>query len=143
MIYTQHLGIYGIIRKENYILLIKKSRGPYTGKLDLPGGRPEHGETIETTLKREVYEETGLEVINYNLYTNYTAVINYVTPEQQAISFYHIGLLYCITHYSETNSNQTINYEDSLGWNWYNPSELNVQELTPFAEYIIKTICSK
>ena len=36
-----HKGVYGIIRKGNQILLIRKARGPYTGLYDLPGGSPE------------------------------------------------------------------------------------------------------
>ena len=49
-----HFGVYAIILKGNSILLIKKSRGPYKGKLDLPGGRQELGETHLETLIREV-----------------------------------------------------------------------------------------
>lgn len=33
-----HLGVYGVLMKNNQILLIKKSRGPHKGKWDLPGG---------------------------------------------------------------------------------------------------------
>ena len=33
-----HLGSYGVIIRDNKILLIKKNGGPYDGKLDLPGG---------------------------------------------------------------------------------------------------------
>lgn len=34
----KHLGVYGLIIKNDNILLIKKYGGPYDGKLDLPGG---------------------------------------------------------------------------------------------------------
>lgn len=54
-----HRGIYGIIRREGKILLIRKKRGPYTGLFDLPGGSPEKGESEERTLARELEEETG------------------------------------------------------------------------------------
>lgn len=38
-----HFGIYGIALNKNRdkILLVKKTRGPYTGLYDLPGGTPE------------------------------------------------------------------------------------------------------
>lgn len=52
-----HVGVYGICIKNNAVLLIKKSRGPYKGMYDLPGGRMESGETIEEGLKREFMEE--------------------------------------------------------------------------------------
>lgn len=40
-----HVGSYSIIIRNENIALIKKARGGYTGKLDLPGGGIEHEET--------------------------------------------------------------------------------------------------
>ena len=34
----KHVGAYGLIVKDDKIVLIKKVGGPYDGKLDLPGG---------------------------------------------------------------------------------------------------------
>lgn len=60
---TQHVGVYGIWRDEGSLVLVRKARGPYTGLLDLPGGSPEPGETIEATLARELHGETGVELV--------------------------------------------------------------------------------
>jgi len=57
-----HFGIYGCLKRDSSILLIKKARGPYEGMYDLPGGSPEQNETNEETFIREVKEETGLDV---------------------------------------------------------------------------------
>ena len=54
-----HLGVYGLIERGEEFLVVNKSRGPYKGLLDLPGGRPQHGEEPFKTLKRELKEETG------------------------------------------------------------------------------------
>lgn len=56
---TDHYGIYGLWRHQGRLVLVRKSRGPYAGLLDLPGGSPEPGESIEDTLARELLEETG------------------------------------------------------------------------------------
>ena len=64
----KHIGAYGIILENDKIVLIKKVGGPYNGKLDLPGGTIEWGETPETTLIRELEEEIGIKVIEYELF---------------------------------------------------------------------------
>ena len=64
----KHIGSYGIILENDKIVLIKKVRGPYNGKLDLPGGTIEWGEKPETTLIRELEEKIGIKVIEYKLF---------------------------------------------------------------------------
>lgn len=44
------------------VLLVKRGREPFRGEWALPGGRIEDAETAEQCLKREMKEETGLEV---------------------------------------------------------------------------------
>ena len=45
-------------QKNDRILVLEKPNG----KLDLPGGRVETGETIKSALRCEIDEETGLKV---------------------------------------------------------------------------------
>ncbi|MEM5797448.1 MAG: NUDIX hydrolase [Candidatus Aenigmatarchaeota archaeon] len=51
-----------IIEKGNKIVLVKREIEPFKGKLELPGGHVEYGETVETAAIREAKEETGLQV---------------------------------------------------------------------------------
>ncbi|TDC21873.1 NUDIX domain-containing protein [Kribbella albertanoniae] len=57
---TKHFGVYGVWLQAGRLVLVRKSRGPYDGLLDLPGGSPEAGESEVDTLRRELREECGV-----------------------------------------------------------------------------------
>ncbi|SBN62574.1 NUDIX domain-containing protein [Curtobacterium sp. 9128] len=60
MIRHEHFGVYGAWLQDGLLVTVEKSRGPYTGWIDLPGGAPEPGETEIQTLRRELDEECGV-----------------------------------------------------------------------------------
>jgi len=137
-----HLGIYGIIVKDNKILLVRKSRGPYTGKLDLPGGSIEHGETVDQTLSREIIEETGIKINKYKLFDNYTVVVDFV-DEKGEISMHHVGLIYLIESFDDSELVKERDFEDTLGTDWYEVGELKKDQLSPFAFNAINALQNK
>ena len=51
-----------ILNKDGELLVERRKNNPAKGTLDLPGGFADMNETVEEGLKREVMEETGLEV---------------------------------------------------------------------------------
>ncbi|MBN2442170.1 MAG: NUDIX domain-containing protein [Spirochaetales bacterium] len=55
-------AVAGIILFNNKLLLIKRAKDPGKGKLDLPGGFVDPGESAEDGLKREIHEELGIHV---------------------------------------------------------------------------------
>ncbi|WP_338603789.1 NUDIX hydrolase [Sulfolobus tengchongensis] len=56
-----------LVISDNKVLLVKRKNPPNTGLWAIPGGKVEYGETLEEALKREMKEETGLEVTIGNL----------------------------------------------------------------------------
>jgi 8-oxo-dGTP diphosphatase len=60
----QRIAAYGVICDEaGRLLLVRASKvSDYPGRWFLPGGGVRHGEHPETTVVREVREETGLQV---------------------------------------------------------------------------------
>ena len=59
-----HLALKAIIKKDEKILIIKRSEKEdyFKGVWDLPGGKISFGEEPYESLKREVKEETNLEI---------------------------------------------------------------------------------
>jgi mutator protein MutT len=52
-----------VVIDDDRLLLIRRGHGPAAGEWSFPGGRVEFGETMVEAVVREVYEETGLEVV--------------------------------------------------------------------------------
>lgn len=55
-------GVGAVILDAGRVLLVRRGHAPMKGEWSLPGGALEVGETLAEGVKREVLEETGLEV---------------------------------------------------------------------------------
>ena len=129
----KHLGCYGLVVKDGKILLIKKKTGPYDGLLDLPGGSFEFGETPEETLKREMLEETGLEVTKYQLFDASSVVVEWKYDDNTNILVHHVGIFYQILEYrNEIKKDISIDNQndDSLGADFYEIKKLKKKKLS-------------
>ncbi len=56
------VGVGGVVIHEGRALLIKRGSAPLEGQWSIPGGNLELGESIEEGVRRELTEETGIEV---------------------------------------------------------------------------------
>jgi len=127
-----HRGVYGIIRRNNQILVIRKARGPYTGLYDLPGGSPKAGETPEQTVIREIKEETNCDVISHTLVGEKTIFFSAFTKASgEKGCLQHTGVLFNI----EVSGEPTTQGDglDSNGAEWVDIDSLSCQNATPFA----------
>jgi len=56
------VGVGGVVIADGRALLIRRGAEPLRGQWSIPGGRLELGESIADGVRREMLEETGLEV---------------------------------------------------------------------------------
>ena len=73
-------AVYGVIVRNGRILLMTMRAG---GKYHLPGGSIDKGETIECALKREVKEETGIE-LGRTRFDHFEEIFYYYDPSRSA-----------------------------------------------------------
>lgn len=128
----RHLGVYGILIKNDKILLIKKGNGPYKGLLDLPGGTIEFDESPKEALKRELVEEVGIKLTEYDLIDSDSVSFTW-EYNNDLFKVHHIGIFYKIIGYSgEVNNNIKIDEvnDDSMGADFYDIKSLKKEKLS-------------
>lgn len=136
---NKHIGSYGVILDGGKIALIKKSRGGYKGKLDLPGGGIEHGELPIDALKREMMEELGIEIHNIKLLDVSSVTFKWHLDENTIEDLHHIGIFYT-ADFKSKDLKTTKDGQDSLGAKWYPITELKKEELSPFAILVLEKL---
>ena len=56
------MGVGAVIVQDGEVLIVKRKYDPLAGQWSLPGGGVELGETLEESIVREMFEETGLRI---------------------------------------------------------------------------------
>lgn len=134
-----HVGAYGILIKDNSVLLIKKSRGAYKGMFDLPGGKIEFGEKAEDALKREFIEETDIVLDSYDFIGINEYRGSYLNESNEPRELHHIGLYYKVSASFDKIKNCP-DGQDSLGAEFVEIEKLDKIKISPIALPMIKRV---
>jgi 8-oxo-dGTP diphosphatase len=90
----QRVAAYALVRRGDQILMSHLSpRVPFDG-WTLPGGGVDHGESPRAALRREVHEETGLDVTPGRVLDVYSHHFTGRSPRGVLEDFHGLGLIY-------------------------------------------------
>src|SRR3989344_3134444 len=106
------VSVDAVIIKNGKVLLIKRGVDPFKGYWGTPGGYVDWDETIEETVKREVKEETDLDVSDLRLVGVYSSPNRH--PKQV------INLVYLV----KVNDGKLKYGDDALNAKWFAFNEL-------------------
>ncbi len=83
------VGVGAVIIRDGRILLVKRGSEPGKNKWSIPGGLVELGETVRSTIVREVKEESSLDVEVHSLID----VVDNLVPDEKGRLLYHFIIL--------------------------------------------------
>jgi len=112
-----------IFNKDGKLLLVRRNVEPYYGKLDLPGGFVDPGESVEEALIREIREELGIVVHNFSFFGSF--------PNRYPFSGMVISTVDMVFECTVDNLNQIRVNDDVKGYEFFRPEDIDCEEL-PF-----------
>lgn len=114
-------AVYGVIIYDGKLLLLKMRE---TGKYHLPGGGIQAGERMDAALKREILEETGIEVEVVKL-AHFEEIFFYYDPSDRAYHGLHFFYL------CKPLTSHLLRDEDVEDGSAEKPRWIDIQELKP------------
>ena len=125
------VGVGGVVIADGRTLLIRRGSAPLQGQWSIPGGMLELSESIAEGVRRELAEETGLEVRVGDL----IEVFERIVPGEDGRTRYHFVIL---DYLCEMVSGMAHAGSDVTDVAWAREGELERYSLTPIATRVIK-----
>jgi mutator protein MutT len=126
-------GVAGVIIHKNKILLTKRGNEPGYGKWGLPGGVVELGEKVDDAVKREVFEETGIEVETIKILT----VFDSIRKDKTGKIRFHYILIEFLCRYIQGDIHSS---DDALDAKWVPLEKLDEFDIMPFTKSFVREV---
>lgn len=130
------VGVGALVADDSTVLLVKRRHEPARGLWSIPGGLIELGETAEAAARREVMEETGIDVQIERLFD---VVDNVVYDDRGKIRFHYVLVEFVgrpVTTVTRPNS-------DASDVRWVRFSDLPSYQMTKTARRLIDRLASE
>jgi len=124
------VGVGGVIIANGRALLIKRGRPPLEGQWSIPGGLLEIGETLMEGVRRELREETGMEVHPLEL----IEVFERIELDGSGKARYHYVVL---DYLCRATGGEPVAGSDVTHVAWARPEELGQYSLSSTATRVI------
>ena len=125
------LGVGAVVFHEGRLLLIQRGQEPLQGWWTLPGGLVETGERLETAVRREALEETGLRVAPVGI----AAVFERIMPDPEGRTEFH----YVIVDYlCDLEGGDMRAASDVAAAGWFGPDEIKALKIAPGTPGVIE-----
>jgi 8-oxo-dGTP diphosphatase len=122
-----YIGVAVIVVRDGRVLLGKRRNAHGAGTWQFPGGHLEYGESIEACARRELFEETGLSIIN--LYMG--PFTNDIFEDEKK----HYVTLFVVA--DQTSGDARLKEPDRCErWGWYRWSEMPHPHFLPIANLL-------
>ncbi len=116
------VGVGVVVWRDDRLLLVQRGKEPRAGSWSIPGGAQHLGETVYEAARREVLEETGIEVEVLDL----VAVVDSINRDDDGGVRYHYTLVDLV---AEWRSGEPVAGDDVSNCVWVTPDELDRFEL--------------
>ncbi len=121
-------------KSKSRVVLVRRGASPGRGLWSLPGGAIEVGEDLEEAVKREVLEETGLEVIVDDLFS----VTQYVETSGKGVRYHYVILTFVC--YPKEEGVHPRAGGDALEARWISLSNVSDLELTKTTRAVLEKL---
>ena len=130
------VGVGTVVMDSDRVLMIKRGKPPRRGSWSLPGGAQELGETIREAARREVREETGLQIEIFGLID----VVDSVRSDADDKIEYHYTLI-DLAGYSVGGT--LMAGGDAQDCRWFTRTEINAMDIWSETKRIISLAVDK